>query len=185
MKLLLPSVARARRAFAVAALCGIAALGVAPSDAYAQTGTLHVQFARLDDAASTYTLGIRYTTPLGDAGGSVLPQPGQVVERAGRRWLFTAMAGGGLSRSRGANPENSFTAVAEAGVLYRFEGKVESVGMAAYANLQPRFIGPAVTVRALSILEVVGGVGKLKDRSGVSWFAGAAISVDLLGDLGR
>ena len=180
-----PSLGRAR-AIVAAFVIAIGGLLVADAPLQGQTGTAHVQYARIDGAANTFTLGARYTKALGDAGGGgVLPGRGQTLERAGRRWLFTATAGGGLSRSTGDDPENSFTVVAQAGVLYRFESLVESLGLVAYGNLEPGFIGPAATARAFGILEVIGGAGRLEGASGVSWFAGASVSVQLFGDLGR
>ncbi len=171
----------------VAALAVAAAVAAGPArPAGAQEGTLHAQATLLDDAVWTATFGLRYTTPLGDASeeGGVLPGPGQTVERAGRRWLFTAMAGGGIARGRGSGAETRGTAVGYVGALYRLESVVESVGAVAWGSLEPGFLGPAVAVRALTILEVLAGVGTLEERSGASWFASVAVSVALFRDLG-
>lgn len=152
-----------------------------PRGAMAQTGTVHLQAALLDDAAAAYTLGIRYTAP---RTAPALPRPGETSEEEVEEWLFTAMVGAGLSRGKGGNPENGGTVVGQVGMAYRTGALVEQVGLVAYANTNPWLIGPAVTAR-VAIVEVAAGGGWRDGGSGLAWFVAGALSWELIRDLGR
>ena len=149
-------------------------------DASAQTGTLQVQAALIDDAATTYTLGIRYTAPRTEP---ALPRPGETSEEAVNEWLITAMAGGGVSRGRGDNTENVATLVGQLGMLYRIGSTIEQVGVVAYGNLNPGLVGPALTVRVAIVELLAGGVWMEGGASGLVWFLGAGVSWEFVRDV--
>jgi hypothetical protein len=178
----MPRVRVIRARLLLALSTGLLADGIGGVDVAAQAGTLHAQLGRLDKAAWTYTLGVRYTKPIGE--GGVLPAPGQRIERDVRPWLLTATAGGGLSRTRGSDPQNELTLVGQLGVLYRTGSMVEQVGLVAYGNLEPGLVGPALAAR-VAVVELIAGAGWLDGDSGVAWFAGAAVALELWGDLAR
>lgn len=166
----------------IAASLTLAALiGLGRADLSAQTGTLHIQAARIHDAAATYTLGVRYTSPKSPP---ALPDPGETVRQAVSEWLFTGMVGGGVSRGLGDITENEATAVGYLGVMYRTGVIVDQVGIIAYGNLNPGGAGPALRLKMAVVDLMIGGLWMEKDL-GFRFFLGGGLSWAFIGDLKR
>jgi hypothetical protein len=162
------------RAWSIAASLALSAVSVpGQSDLSAQTGTVHVQASLVSDAAATYTLGVRYTTPRSEP---EVPGRGQTSVEAVNEWLFTATLGGGLSRGRGTFTKNQGTVNGQLGMMYRTGKTVDQVGLVVHGNLNPGYLGPALRVKIAIVDLLVGGMWVENDvgfraffGGGVSW----------------
>jgi len=162
---------------AAAVLLGLSA--VVPGPARAQTGTLALQAARLDGAATTTTLGVGWTVPLGEPS---LPGPGEVSEEEVSDWLLTLGAGAGMSWAAARAEGNAFTVNGHADLMWRTGSLVERVGAGVYGNLDPLAVGPAVRAR-LAVIDVQAGGLWMEHALGVRWFAGVDVSLQFLLDV--
>jgi hypothetical protein len=169
-----------RRLSVVAALAVLPAVAaMAPYPAGAQTGTLSLQVARLDGVATTTTLGVGWTVPLGEPS---LPGPGEVSEEAVSDWLLSLGVGAG---GRGPPPGaawNALTVNGHADLLWRTGFLVERVGAGVYGNLDPLAMGPEVTAR-LAVIDVRAGGLWMEHALGLRWFAGLDLSLPFLLDV--
>jgi len=169
-----------RRLPIVAALAVLPALAaMAPVPAGAQTGTLTLQAARLDGAATTTTLGVGWTVPLGEP---ALPGPGEVSEEAVSDWLLSLGAGAGASWAGARGDGDAFTVNGHADVLWRTGSLVERVGAGVYGNLDPLALGPEVRAR-LAVIDVRAGGLWMEHALGLRWFAGLDLSLQFLLDV--
>jgi hypothetical protein len=169
-----------RRLSVVAALAVLPAMAaMAPCPAGAQTGTLSLQVARLDGVATTTTLGVGWTVPLGEPS---LPGPGELSEEAVSDWLLSLGAGAGVSWAGARARGNAFTANGHADLMWRTGSLVERVGAGAYGNLDPLALGPELRAR-LAVIDVrVGGLW-MEHAPGLRWFAGVDLSLQFLLDV--
>lgn len=170
---------RRGRSRSVFLLLTAGALGLGPAAVAAQTPTIHVQGAVLDNVATTVTLGLQFTTPLGEAG---LPSPGQQTTEDVRSWLFAAGASGGISLAHKQGYDDGFTATGHIGLMYRTGALVEQVGIVAYGNTEPLGAGPALRAK-IAIVDLHAGGMWMKDGLGFRWFCGGGLSLQFLLDV--
>jgi len=162
---------------ALVALLGLAA--IAPGPARAQTGTLALQAARLDGAATTTTLAVGWAVPLTQPS---LPGPGEVSEETVSDWLLSLGAGAGASWAGARATENAFTVNGYADLLWRTGSLVERAGAGVYANLDPLAVGPELRAR-LAVIDVRAGGLWMEHALGLRWFAGVDVSLQFLLDV--
>ena len=78
-------------------------------------GTVSLQAARLDGVATTTSIGVGWTEPLGDAGG--LPAMGEEISSEVSSWLLAFGVGLGVSVAGDRGDEDAFTANGHLGLL--------------------------------------------------------------------
>jgi hypothetical protein len=148
--------------------------------------TLHLQGARLDDVATTITLDLGVSRPLGGGGGEDedrgLPAPGQVMVKHVSPWIGTARLGVGASLAGRRGDEDAVTVVGHLGVLARTDFFIDRVGLVVFGNLEPLAAGPAVRAQILAVGLQAGGLWH-DDSLGFRWFASADLSLAFLGDI--
>ncbi len=145
----------------------------------AQSGTLSLQAARLDGAATTTTLGVGWVVPLGEP---ALPAPGEASEEAVSDWLVTFGLGAGASWAGARGGKDAFTVTGHGGLARRTGTLVEQVGLEAWGNLEPLAVGPAVRAR-VAVVDLRAGGLWMEDDLGLRWFAGLDVSLQFLLDV--
>ena len=145
-----------RQACCAVVLAWAVLLAVGASYVHAQT-TVRVQSAHLWSETTSLSLGLKYDKLLG-ADQTRPPGKGESDVETVRNWLFTAMLGAGGAIPNSGVGSTDFTVVGYAGLTQRTDWCVERVGLAAYVNLEPRAIGPALLGTVWGAEIMVGGL---------------------------
>jgi hypothetical protein len=163
-------------------VCSIAAF-VSLASGAVDAQSWRAELAFLDTWRPGVAVAYEWRTPIG--GDPPLPDPeapGPIFADV-RDWLFTVMAGGGITFARVDDESISPTALAQAGVLRRLDGGFEPrVGLLLFGGVQPDVLGPMLRFEAKDVIGL---------QAGWVWFgageSGLAVTVDvaiaLLSDL--
>ena len=164
--------------------CGVALL-VSLTTATLGAQSWRAELAFLDTWRPAVAVAYEWRTPIGD--DPPLPDPanpGPIFADV-RNWLFSAMAGGGVTFARVDDHNVSPTLLAQLGVLRRLDGKLEPrLGLLLFGGLRPEVLGPMVRFEAKDVVGLQAGWVWF-DEGGSGFAFSADVALALLDDLRR
>lgn len=164
--------------------CGVASV-VCLTSSPAGAQSWRAELAFLDTWRPAVAVAYEWRTPIG--GEPPLPDPtspGPIFADV-RDWLFSAMAGGGVTFARVDGDNVSPTLLAQLGVLRRLEGALEPrLGLFLFGGLRPEVLGPMVRFEAKDVIGLQAGWVWF-DEGGRGIAFSADVTLALLDDLRR